>query len=111
MRWVSRHCRTSTSSPCTGTGSDFSAAAAGHLKSYLEATYRRYGLSIWVTEYGLMTSPARRTIRWGSTAKMESLPYVERYAWFGLPAEGIGPYRDGRTPTPAAWLYREVGPG
>ena len=43
---------------------------------------------------------------------MESLPYVERYAWFGLPAEGecVGLYRDGQTPTAAGTAYRDAGP-
>ena len=35
-------------------GPDFSAAAVDHLRGYLEATYRRYGLPIWVTEYSLI---------------------------------------------------------
>lgn len=102
-------------------GSDFGEAAVGHFREYLEATYQRYGLPIWVTEYGLMDfggSPRYPSdeqlvsfVR-GSTAMMEALPYVERYAWFGLPAEGegIGLYRDGRTPTPAGAAYREAGP-
>jgi hypothetical protein len=35
-------------------GSDFSAAATGQLKRYLQATYDRYHLPIWLTEYALI---------------------------------------------------------
>ncbi|MBB5868245.1 hypothetical protein F4553_001624 [Allocatelliglobosispora scoriae] len=105
-------------------GSDFSDAAAGQLKGYLQAVYNRYRLPIWVTEYAL--------IRWGgggaafpsdaqqasfatkSTAMMESLSYVERYAWFALPTpteggQGTGLYRNGTTPTAAGRAYRAAG--
>ncbi|MBB5787794.1 sigma-70 family RNA polymerase sigma factor [Jiangella mangrovi] len=101
-------------------GSDFGPDAVGHLRSYIEATHDRYGLPIWVTEYGLIDfsgSPKYpgddQLVAFveGSTAMMESLPYVERYAWFGLPAEedGIGLYADGSTPTAAGSAYRAAG--
>jgi Glycosyl hydrolase catalytic core len=67
-------------------GSDFSAAAVGH---QLTAFIR------------------------GSTQMLEALPYVQRYAWFGLPAVGdsadFGLYRDADTPTPAGKAYRAAG--
>jgi hypothetical protein len=44
---------------------------------------------------------------------LEALPYVQRYAWFGLPAVGdsadFGLYRDADTPTPAGKAYRAAG--
>ncbi|ONI75263.1 RNA polymerase [Actinosynnema sp. ALI-1.44] len=75
-------------------GSDFSAAATGHLKGYIQAVYNRYRKPIWVTEYGLIdfTGPAPRYpnqaqqsdfIR-NSTSMMQGLSFVERYAWFTL---------------------------
>lgn len=104
-------------------GSDFSAAAVGHLRGYLEAVWNRYHLPIWLTEFAL--------IRWGSsgavypsdaeqvafingaTRMLEDLSFVERYAWFALPTsdgrDGTGLYRDGSTPTAAGVAYRGAG--
>jgi len=104
-------------------GSDFSAAAVGHLRGYLQAVWDRYHLPIWLTEFAL--------IRWGSsgavypsdaeqaafitgtTEMLEGLSFVERYAWFALPTsdgrDGTGLYRDGATPTAAGIAYRGAG--
>jgi hypothetical protein len=103
-------------------GSDFGPAAVGQFLGYVDAVHRRYGLPIWVTEYGLTNfggSPKYPTgaqeaafIR-GSTDGMESRSYVERYAWFALPAVGdsvdYGLYRDGDTPTEAGRAYKAAG--
>lgn len=75
-------------------GSDFSSAATGHLRGYLQAVYDRYHKPIWLTEYALIdfTGPAPRYpsqaqqtdfVR-NSTAMLSGLPFVERYAWFTL---------------------------
>jgi hypothetical protein len=49
----------------------------------------------------------------GTTDGMERRPYVERYAWFGLPAVGdsvdFGLYTDGNSPTEAGRAYRRAG--
>ena len=103
-------------------GSDFSAAAVGQFLGYLDAVHERYGKPIWVTEYGLMNfsgSPkypaAAQEVAFikGSTKGMETRSYVERYAWFSLPAVGnsadYGLYRDGSTPTEAGKAYRAAG--
>jgi hypothetical protein len=103
-------------------GSDFGPAAVGHLRSYLDAVHRRYGKPIWVTEYALIDftgSPKfpneaqQAAFVTGSTSMMEDLPYVERYAWFALPAvgenAGTGLYRDGSHPTAAGAAYRAAG--
>jgi RNA polymerase sigma factor (sigma-70 family) len=103
-------------------GSDFSDAAAGQFLGYLDAVHKRYGKPIWVTEYGLMNfsgSPkyptgAQEAAFITATAKgMESRSYVERYAWFALPAVGdsadYGLYEDGDTPTEAGKAYRAAG--
>jgi hypothetical protein len=49
----------------------------------------------------------------GSTAGMEKRSYVERYAYFALPAVGdslpYGLYQDGDSPTEAGKAYRAAG--
>ncbi|WP_199442763.1 sigma-70 family RNA polymerase sigma factor [Umezawaea beigongshangensis] len=101
-------------------GSDFSAAAVGHLKNYLEAVHARYGLPIWVTEYSLMdfsggsvrypTQSELAAFARDSSAMMEGLSYVERYAWFALPADkpGTGLYLPGGTPNAVGEAYRST---
>jgi hypothetical protein len=103
-------------------GSDFSDAAVGHFLGYVDAVHRKYGKPIWVTEYGLInfggsprypTGAQAAAFIEGSTAGMENRRYVERYAWFGLPAVGdsadFGLYRDGDSPTEAGKAYRQAG--
>ncbi|WP_447003579.1 sigma-70 family RNA polymerase sigma factor [Saccharothrix isguenensis] len=102
-------------------GSDFGPAAVGHLKSYLDAVRARYGLPIWLTEYSLMDfsgggvrypSPQELADFAGASSRMlEGLSYVERYAWFALPADkpGTGLYLPGGTPNPAGEAYRATG--
>jgi len=101
-------------------GGDFSAAAVGQLRSYLQAVYDRYRLPIWLTEYALMrfgpttypSSSQQVAFIQGSTAMLQSLSYVERYAWFALPTatgqDATGLYRNGTTPTEAGAAYRAV---
>jgi RNA polymerase sigma factor (sigma-70 family) len=78
-------------------GSDFdSTAAVGQLQSYVEAVYNRYHKPIWVTEFGLAnfgngtfpTGAQQAAFLTGATAMLDRLPYVQRYAWFALPADG-----------------------
>lgn len=102
-------------------GSDFSDAAVGHLKNYLAAVHARYGKPIWLTEYALIdfsggtarfpTQAQLAAFARGSSAMMEGLPYVERYAWFALPADkpGTGLYTPGGTPNEAGEAYRAAG--
>lgn len=107
-------------------GADFSSAAVGHLRNYIEAVHDRYGLPIWLTEYALIrwegggsTYPSdaeQAAFVEGSTAMLQSLPYVERYAWFALPTpddkQATGLYRHNTpspTPTPAGTSYRAAG--
>jgi hypothetical protein len=103
-------------------GADFSARATDQLRAYLDATYQRYHKPIWLTEYALIEFGATVTypsqaqqadfVR-ASTAMLERLPYVERYAWFALPAssngDSTGLYRDGTTPTVVGSAYRAAG--
>ncbi|MCG8925944.1 sigma-70 family RNA polymerase sigma factor [Lentzea sp. CC55] len=102
-------------------GSDFGDAAVGHLKNYLEAVHKRYGKPVWLTEYALIdfsggsprypTQAQLAAFARGSSAMMEGLPYVERYAWFALPADkpGTGLYAPGGTPNQAGQAYRDAG--
>jgi len=103
-------------------GSDFSAAAVRQFLGYVDAVHKRYRLPIWVTEYGLMnftgspkypTGAQKAAFITGSTSGMESRSYVERYAWFALPAvgdsAGYGLYSDGDTPTEAGKAYKAAG--
>jgi len=103
-------------------GSDFSAAAVDQFLGYVDAVHKRYGKPIWVTEYGLMNfsgtpkyPSAAQEVAFikGSTKGMQSRSYVERYAWYALPAVGdsvdFGLYRNGNTPTEAGKAYRAAG--
>ncbi|GGL05919.1 glycoside hydrolase family protein [Mangrovihabitans endophyticus] len=103
-------------------GSDFSDAAVGQFMGYVKAVHDRYQLPIWITEYGLMNftgSPKFPNTQQitsfisNSTKQLEATPYVERYAWFSLPAVGdsvaYGLYRDATTPTEAGKAYRAAG--
>ncbi len=103
-------------------GSDFSSAAAGQFMGYVKAVHDRYNLPIWITEYGLMNftgSPKYPNTQQitsfitNSTAQLQAASYVERYAWFSLPAVGdsvdYGLYRDATTPTEAGKAYRAAG--
>lgn len=104
-------------------GSDFSDAAVDQFLGYLEKVHAKYpGKPIWVTEYGLMNfsgSPKYPTQAQlvdfieGTTKGMEKRSYVQRYAWFGLPAVGdsvdFGLYTGATTPTEAGKAYKAAG--
>jgi hypothetical protein len=103
-------------------GSDFSEASVNQFLGYVDAVHKKYDKPIWVTEYGLMNfsgspkypTPAQAVafIK-GTTKGLESRSYVQRYAWFGLPAIGdsvdFGLYRDATTPTEQGKAYRAAG--
>ncbi|MGA5304848.1 glycoside hydrolase family protein [Nucisporomicrobium flavum] len=103
-------------------GSDFSDAAVGQFMGYVQAVHNRYNLPIWVTEYGLMnftgtpkfpdTAQITAFIT-NSTKQLNAASYVERYAWFSLPAVGdslpYGLYRNATSPTEAGKAYRAAG--
>ena len=100
-------------------GSDFSDAAPGQFLGYLKAVHDRYNLPIWVTEFGLMnfsgtpkypTTAQITSFIARTTAQLQATSWIERYAWFSLPAVGdsaaYGLYKDGTTATPAGEAYR-----
>ncbi|MFV2103735.1 glycoside hydrolase family protein [Micromonospora sp. LOL_024] len=104
-------------------GSDFGDDAASHLMQYVHAVHERYRLPIWVTEFGLIdftqgtarhpTPQQLVTFIGKATAALQATPYVERYAWFALPATGEhaahGLYREEGTATEAGVAYRLAG--
>jgi putative glycosyl hydrolase len=98
------------------------------LRDYVQSVHDRYGLPIWVTEFALIdfagdspdpvhaTYPAdadQAQFIMNSTAMLESLPFVERYAWFALPTQanvpGSGLCREDGTLTAAGQAYRRAG--
>jgi len=104
-------------------GSDFSPAAINQFLGYVDAVHKRYGKPVWVTEFGLTNfsgSPTKYpsaaqlvTFIKGATKGLQSRSYVERYAWFGLPAVNdsvdFGLYQDGDSPTAAGEAYKAAG--
>jgi hypothetical protein len=105
-------------------GGDFNPAnATSQLRSYIAATYAKYHKPIWVTEYALMnfsggqrlpSAAVQAEFVTKSTAMLEKLSYVERYAWFAFPTstdgtDGTGLYRPGGTATLMGQAYRAAG--
>ncbi|MEU8086143.1 sigma-70 family RNA polymerase sigma factor [Micromonospora sp. NPDC049101] len=94
-------------------GADFtSATAVDQLRQYLQAVYQRYRKPIWLTEFALIRFDSGRqqfpsqeqqaAFLTAATAMLGQLPYVQRYAWFGLPATGqdrSGLFTDGTEAT------------
>jgi hypothetical protein len=76
-------------------GTDFSTGpAVSQLESYLQAVYDRYHKPIWLTEFGLAnfgtgafpTAAQQAAFVTAATTMLDGLPYLQRYAWFALPA-------------------------
>nr|WP_230416539.1 glycoside hydrolase family protein [Micromonospora tarapacensis] len=78
-------------------GGDFTTTnAVNQLKQYIQAVHRRYGKPIWLTEFALIrfdggeprfpTETQQAAFLTAATTMLAGLPYVQRYAWFGLPA-------------------------
>ncbi|WP_083958011.1 glycosyl hydrolase [Herbidospora mongoliensis] len=103
-------------------GGDFvTERAVGQLKGYLQAVYDRYKKPIWLTEFALIDfsngtrfpTEAQQAAFVTESAKMlQSLPFVERYAWFGIGAgaSGVnsGLFRDNGTPTQAGRAFQAL---
>ncbi|WP_248959808.1 sigma-70 family RNA polymerase sigma factor [Sphaerisporangium perillae] len=85
-------------------------AAVDQLKSYIQRVYKRYHKPIWLTEYALIdfssgksryaTDAQQAAFLTASTQMLATLPYVRRYAWFGISASG---------PKPNSGLFHENG--
>jgi Glycosyl hydrolase catalytic core len=77
-------------------GGDFAAGpAVAQLRSYLRAIYARYRLPVWLTEFALIRfgsttsfpSPRQQAaFLTAATSMLGRLGFVQRYAWFALPA-------------------------
>jgi hypothetical protein len=102
-------------------GEDFSTqAAVSQLQSYIEAVWNRYHKPIWLTEFALwkfdpsvFPGPRQQAaFVTAATAMLQQLPYVWRYAWFALPADGTdgtaGLFRAGAVPTAAGRAFDKV---
>jgi len=104
-------------------GSDFATGAAvSQLQSYLQAVYARYHLPIWLTEFALAnfggspTTPTQQqqaAFLTAATAMLQGLPFVQRYAWFGLqatPADGsMGLFGSGPAATTVGRAFESAG--
>ena len=104
-------------------GSDFATGAAvSQLQSYLQAVYARYHLPIWLTEFALAnfggspTTPTQQqqaAFLTAATAMLQGLPFVQRYAWFGLqatPTDGsMGLFSSGPAATTVGRAFESAG--
>ncbi|WP_113702931.1 glycoside hydrolase family protein [Nonomuraea lactucae] len=95
--------------------------AVSQLKSYLQAVHERYRKPIWLTEFALIdfskgvrhaSDSEQAAFITASSKMLASLPYVQRYAWFGLPSEtgkpGSGLFRADGTPTAAGRAFQAI---
>jgi hypothetical protein len=103
-------------------GADFSTrAAVGQLRSYLVAIHKRYHLPLWLTEFALIrfgastSFPSARlqaAFLTAATRMLNRLGFVQRYAWFALPAtpgDGTaGLFRAGAVATRAGRAFEAV---
>lgn len=111
-------------------GSDFETAkAVDELTGLLNNIHKMYGKPLWLTEFGLTaytvssngaSTSAPTYPSWDQQVAfvnaivpvLESLPYVERFAWFALPADdpydgdSKGLYYAYGSPTPTGAAYR-----
>ena len=106
-------------------GGDFrTKAAVAELKSYLTAIHSRFKLPIWLTEFALIRFAATVTFPTphqqaafltAATSMLQRLSYVQRYAWFALPATtgqngdgSAGLFRPGAIATAAGRAFEAV---
>jgi hypothetical protein len=104
-------------------GGDFTTGAAvQELESYLRAIHARYHKPIWLTEFALIRfgsttvfPSARQQAAFvtRATAMLQRLKFVQRYAWFALPATSgdgtAGLFRPGAIATRAGRTFESAG--
>ncbi|MGW4467720.1 glycoside hydrolase family protein [Micromonospora sp. NBC_01796] len=104
-------------------GGDFNTTnAVNQLKQYLTAVYNRYKVPIWLTEFALMnfvnggqrfpTQEQQAAFVTASTKMLAGLPFLQRYAWFGLPAtdkDQSGLFRTGTEATAVGRAFQAAG--
>ncbi|CAG7653770.1 sigma-70 family RNA polymerase sigma factor [Streptomyces bryophytorum] len=100
-------------------GGDFSTPnAVAQLRSYLQAVYDRYHKPIWLTEFALIdfsdgtrfpTDQQQAAFVTAAAKMLDGLPYLQRYAWFGLGADDSKPssglFHSGAVETPAGRAF------
>ena len=115
---------------CVQYGSNFdTATAVGELTALLNNIHKMYGRPLWLTEFGLTaytvsadgaSTSAPIYPSWDQQVafvnaivpELENLSYVERFAWFALPADepydgdSKGLYQSFGSPTPTGAAYR-----
>lgn len=105
-------------------GGDFvTSRAVRELRGYLRAIHARYHRPLWLTEFALIRfgaqvtfpSPGRQAaFVTAATAMLRRLSYVQRYAWFALPAttgDGTaGLFHPGAVATRAGRAFEAVRP-
>ncbi|MFD9659876.1 sigma-70 family RNA polymerase sigma factor [Streptomyces mirabilis] len=103
-------------------GGDFrTPQAVQQLTSYLSSVYERYHKPIWLTEYALIdfsqgtrfpSAQQQADFVTTSTKALDALPYVQRYAWFGLGADPAKPssglFTNGTTATAAGRAFQSA---
>jgi hypothetical protein len=104
-------------------GGDFATGpAVQELESYLQAIYARYHLPIWVTEFALTsfsggsatfpTEAQQAAFLTAATKMLDSLSYVQRYAWFALPTSSgsgtTGLFDPGPSVTPVGRAFESA---
>jgi hypothetical protein len=95
-------------------GSDFTTMnAVNQLQTYIQAVYDRYHKPIWLTEFALIkfagggsvypTQDQQAAFVSASAQMLAGLSFVQRYAWFALPAsdtaDSSGLFRSGPSVT------------
>ena len=103
-------------------GADFATGAAvSQLRGYLQAVYARYHKPIWLTEFALASyggtpefpaAPQQAAFLAAAASMLQRLPYVQRYAWFGLQATAsdgsMGLFAAGAVPTTTGRAFEAV---
>ncbi|MEH1166274.1 sigma-70 family RNA polymerase sigma factor [Micromonospora sp. CPCC 205539] len=101
-------------------GAEFTTTTAvNQLRQYLQAVYQRYKKPIWLTEFAMMRfggggqqfprQEQQAAFLTAATTMLGQLPYVQRYAWFGLPAtdkDRSGLFRGASDVTPVGRAFQ-----
>ncbi|MEV6006315.1 sigma-70 family RNA polymerase sigma factor [Streptomyces sp. NPDC051976] len=101
-------------------GGDFTTPdAVAQLRSYVRAVHDRYHKPVWLTEFALIdfagggarfpTDQQQAAFVTSATKMLDGLPWLQRYAWFGLPADDAKPssglFHSGPVETPAGRAF------
>jgi Glycosyl hydrolase catalytic core len=97
--------------------------AVSELQSYIESVWNMYHKPIWLTEFALWrfnpsvlpSSQVQAAFLTAATSMLEKLPYVWRYAWYGLGANSddgsTGLFNPGPTTTVTGTAFEKVDSG